>query len=216
MTGIPPQYAAVASRASEAVEKAADSWTQGVRRLTDLFPTVPQVDLVPAVERYFDLVQRAVDINRDITVRWAQAAGTLTGVVREQAESAAGVLRERGEAAGEAVRERAESFDQAAARQAEQAARAEKELAHAAEQAAAEQAEQAAEQAQQAERAEQELAQEARRLEREQARQAHQQARARYQGLSKAELSSLLAQRGLPKSGNVSDLIERLVEADGR
>ena len=116
MTGIPPQYAAVASRASEAVEKAADSWTQGVRRLTDLFPTVPQVDLVPAVERYFDLVQRAVDINRDITVRWAQAAGTLTGVVREQAESAAGVLRERGEAAGEAVRERAESFDQAAAR----------------------------------------------------------------------------------------------------
>ncbi len=187
MTGIPTQYAAVASRASEAVEKAADSWTQGVRRLTDLFPAVPQVDLVPAVERYFDLVQRAVDINRDITVRWAQAAGTLTGVVCEQAESATGVLRERGEAAGEAVRQRAGSFDQAAARQAEQA-----------------------------EQAEQELAQEARRLEREQARQAHQQARARYQGLSKAELSSLLAQRGLPKSGNISELIERLVEADGK
>lgn len=187
MTGMPTQYRAVASRASEAVEKAAESWTQGVRRLTGLLPTVPQVDLVPAVERYFDLVQRAVDINRDITLRWAQAAGTLTGVVREQAESASQVLRERAESAGEVVRERAESFDQAAAEQAEKAEEAERELARA-----------------------------ARRLEREQARHAHQQARERYEGLSKAELSNLLVQRGLPKSGNVNELIERLVEADGR
>jgi hypothetical protein len=187
MTSVPTYYSAVASRASEAADKAADSWTQGMRKLTGLVPALPQVDLVPAVERYFDFVQRAVDMNRDITVRCAQAAGTLTGAVREQAESAGQVVRERAESAGDVVRERAESFEQAAARQAEQAEAAEKELAR-----------------------------EARRLEREQARQAHQQAREPYEGLTKAELSNLLAKRGLPKTGNVNELIERLAEADGR
>ena len=49
---------------------------------------------------------------------------------------------------------------------------------------------------------------------REQGRKAHAMARERYEGLTKAELSELLAKRGLPKSGNVDELIERLVEAD--
>jgi hypothetical protein len=207
MTSMTRQYSAAASRASEAVEKAADSWTEGVRRMTGLFPAMPQVDLVPAVERYFDLVQRAVDMNRNITVRWAQAAGTLTGTVRQQAESTGQAVRERAESAGEAVRERAESFDQAAAEQAQKAEQAEKEMARKAERAAAEQA-------QKAEQAEKERAQEARRLEREHARQAHQRARERYEGLTKAELSDLLAKRGLPKSGNVNELVDRLAEAD--
>ena len=87
--------------------------------------------------------------------------------------------------AGHVVQERAESFEQTAARQADHA-----------------------------EQVGQELAREARRLEREQARQAHQQARERYEGLTKAELSEQLAQRDLPKSGTVNELIERLVEAD--
>ena len=55
---------------------------------------------------------------------------------------------------------------------------------------------------------------EAHRLEREQARQAHQRARERYEGLTKAELSKQLAERDLPESGTVNELIERLVEAD--
>ncbi len=231
MTMMTRQYSAVASQASEAVEKAADSWSEGVRRVSGLFPALPVVDLVPAVERYYDLVQRAVDINRDITVRWAQAAGTLTGAVREQAESAGQVVRERAESAGEIMRERAESFeaaaaeqaakaDQAAAAQAAKVERAAAEQAAKVERAAAEQAAKmeraAAEQAAKAEQAEKEMALEARRVEREQARQAHQQARERYEGLTKAELSDMLAKRGLHKSGNVPELIERLVEADGR
>ena len=60
------------------------------------------------------------------------------------------------------------------------------------------------------------LAREARRIEREQSRRAYEKARARYEGLTKAELSDLLAERGLPKTGNVDDLIERLVVADGK
>ena len=38
MTSMTRQYSAVASHASEAVEKAADSWVQGVRKLADRFP----------------------------------------------------------------------------------------------------------------------------------------------------------------------------------
>ena len=139
------------------------------------------------MERYFELVQRMVDINRRLAVRWAEAAGTLSRVAREKAGSAGDVVRERAEAAGNVVRGQAE--------RAEQAAR---------------------EQASKVEQAEMELARQARQAERAQARQAHERARQRYEGLPKAELSDLLAKRDLPKTGNVDELIERLVEADSR
>ena len=187
MTSMTRQYSAAASHARNAVEKTADVWTEGARTVTDRLFGLPQVDLVPAVERYFDLVQRTVDINRRLAVRWAEAAGTLSGVVREKAGSAGDVVREKAEAAGDIAREQAEN--------AEQAAR---------------------EQAAKAEQAEQELARQARQAERQQARQAHERARQRYEGLPKAELSDLLAKRDLPKTGNIDELIERLVEADSK
>jgi hypothetical protein len=187
MTSIARQYSAAASQARSAAEKTADFWTQGARTLTDLLPGVPQIDLIPAVERYFDFVQRTVDLNRSLAVKWAQAAGTLSGAARERAESAGDVVRERAESVGEVVREQGARVEQAAREQADQA-----------------------------EQAEQELAREARKLEREQARRAHDKARQRYEGLTKAELSDLLARRELPKSGNVDELIERLVEADNK
>ena len=187
MTSMTRQYSAAASHARNAVDKTADVWTEGARTVTGRLFGLPQVDLVPAVERYFDLVQRTVDINRRLAVRWAEAAGTLSGVVREKAESAGDVVREKAEAAGDIAREQAEN--------AERAAR---------------------EQAAKAEQAEQELARQARQAEREHARQAHARARARYEGLTKAELSDLLAKRDLPKTGNIDELIERLVEADSK
>jgi uncharacterized protein HemX len=187
MTSMTRQYSAAASRARNAVDKTADIWTEGARTVTDRLFGLPQVDLVPAVERYFDLVQRTVDINRRLAVRWAEAAGTLSGVVRDKAGSAGDVVRERAEAAGDLAREQAENAERAAREQAEQAEQAEKELAR-----------------------------QARQAERQQARQAHQRARQRYEGLTKAELSDVLARRDLPKTGNVDELIERLVEADSR
>jgi hypothetical protein len=74
----------------------------------------------------------------------------------------------------------------------------------------------AREQAERAEQPKQELAREARKAEREQARHDHDKARERYEGLTKAELSDQLDQRDLPKSGSVDELVERLVEADGK
>jgi hypothetical protein len=171
VTSLTRQYSTAAHQARTAVEKTAGLWTQGARTLTDRLPGLPQIDLVPAVERYFDFVQRTVDLNRDLAVKWAEAASALPGVVREQAESAA-----------EAVRHKAATAEQAAHEHTE--------------------------------RATHELAREARKIEREQGRKAQAMARQRYEGLTKPELSDLLAQRGLPKSGNVDQLIERLVEAD--
>ena len=185
MTSMTRHYSAAASHARHAVEKTADVWTEGARTVTDPLFGLPQVDLVPAVERYFNLVQRTVDINRRLAVRWAEAAGTLSGVVREKAGSAGDVMREKAEAAGDIARERAVKAEQTAREQAAKADQAEKKVELQASQA-----------------------------EREHARQARESARQRYEGLPKAELSDLLAQRDLPKTGNIDELIERLVEAD--
>jgi hypothetical protein len=160
------RYSAAASQSASTVEKIADFWTQGSRRLSDhMLPGLPQVDLVPVVERYFEFVQRTVDINRNLTLSWAEAAGTLSGAVREQAESMGGLVREQAGSARDFVHEQAGKAEQAAREQAEQV-----------------------------KQAEQELAREAR----------------------KAELSDLLDKRNLPKTGNVDELVERLVEADSK
>ena len=177
MTSTTERYRAAASQSASTVEKVADFWTQGSKKLTDYMPAgLPQVDLVPFVERYFEFVQRTVDISRDLTIKWAESAGMLSGVVREQAESVGGLVREQAESA--------------------------RDFAH--------------EQAGKAEQAEKEMVRDARKAEREQARRAHDIARERYEGLTKAELSDLLDKRDLPKTGNVDELIERLVEADSK
>ena len=166
MTSTTERYRAAASQSVGTVEKIADFWTQGSQKLTDYMPAVvPQVNLVPVVERYFEFVQRTVDISREFTIKWAEAAGMLSGAVREQAESVGGMVREQADSARDLAHEQAGKAEKAA---------------------------------------------------REQARHAHDQARERYEGLTKNELSDLLAKRDLPKTGNVDELVERLVEADGK
>jgi hypothetical protein len=78
---------------------------------------LPQVDLIATVERYFDFLQRAVEMNRSITVQWAVAVSMLSGVARERAESA-GVVRARSESVGEVMREHTQSFERAVGEQA--------------------------------------------------------------------------------------------------
>ena len=188
MTSTTERYRAAASQSASTVEKVADFWTQGSKKLTDYVPAaLPQVDLVPVVERYFEFVQRMVDINRDLTIKWAESAGMLSGAVREQAESVGGLVREQAGSARDFVHEQAGKAERAAREQADLAEQAEKELVR-----------------------------EARKAEREQAKHAHDKARERYEGLTKAELSDHLDKRDLPKTGNVDELIERLVEADSK
>src|SRR5580704_13532302 len=188
MTSTTQRYRAVASQSAGAVEKIADVWTQGSQKLTDrMLPGLPQIDLVPVVERYFEFVQRTVDISRDLTIKWAESVGMLSGAVREQAESVGSLVREQAESARGFAHEQVGKAEKAAREQADQADQAEKELAR-----------------------------EARKAEREQARHEHDKARERYEGLTKAELSDQLGQRDLPKTGNVDELVERLVGADSK
>jgi hypothetical protein len=189
MTSMTRHYTGAASQARNAADKTADLWTQGAGRITGLMPRLPQIDLIPAVERYFDLVQRMVDINRSLTVKWLQAAGTLTGVARDQAESAADVVREMPASVGHAV----QAHDQARERY-EGLTKAEL-------------SDQLAERDLPKTGTVDELTQ--RLIEDDQARE-------RYEGLTKAELSDQLAERDLPKTGTVDELTERLIEADSK
>lgn len=70
--------------------------------------------------------------------------------------------------------------------------------------------------AKQAAKAATEQARLARQAERAAAKEAKAKAREPYEGLPKAELSEQLAARGLPKTGTIEQLIERLVSADSK
>ena len=94
-----------ATRARSAVEKVTAFWALGARKLIDqtyMFPQLPQAGLIPAVERYLEFVQRMAELNRDLTVKWVQAASALSGVAGEQvpAGPAGDVVRERAATAG--------------------------------------------------------------------------------------------------------------------
>ena len=51
------------------MDKTADFWTQGAQTLTIGF-RLPQINLIPAVERDFDFMQGTVGINRRLTIKW--------------------------------------------------------------------------------------------------------------------------------------------------
>ena len=188
MTSTTEPYTAAASQWRSATEKSTEVWRKGAKAVTDqtdLVSALPTVDLTQGVERYFELVQRTVDANREFATRWVELLSSLTGTVREQAEKVSSLVGEQADKVGDLVAEQAARGEQAANEQAEQA-----------------------------EEAEQEQAKLARQAERAAAKQAKEQAREPYEGLTKAELADRLAERELPKTGTVEDLIERLVSAD--
>jgi len=195
------QYSNSASRAGDAAEKGLNWWARGVRQVTDRArtgPKLPQVDLVPPVERYFDFVQRTVETNRRRTVRWAESANALSDAVRHRAESAGTVVQRGAESIDVLVRGKAGTVEQTAREESARAAKV------------------ARQQAEEAQRSDQDRAREARLIERNRSRQVHQRARERYQDMTKSELSDLLEKRDLPKTGNRDELIDRLAEADAR
>src|SRR6185437_5544525 len=117
------RYSAAASQSASTVERIADFWTKGSQRLSDhMLPGLPQVDLVPVVERYFEFVQRTVDISRNLTLSWAEAAGTLSGSARE-------FVHEQADKAEQAAREKAEQVKQAEQELAREARKADREQA---------------------------------------------------------------------------------------
>ena len=224
-------YTTAATQARRATEKSVDVFKNGAKAFTDRLDVtkLPKVDLTESVTRYFDYLQMAVDFNRDMATHWAQLATTLSGSYREQAHQVTGIVKDQADKVADLTVKQAEKAEKAAKELAERTEKAAEELAENTEKAAEELAENSekaakeladrAEQAQRkqalkAEGAKKAEAREAQRVQREEAKKAQQQAREAYEGLTKAELSDQLAGRGLPKTGNVDDLIERLVSAD--
>jgi hypothetical protein len=182
-------FTALNGQAGPATEKTAEVVKQGVHQYTeragDLVAQLPKVDLTEGVARYFQFVQQAVDLQRDLATTWAELLTSMSGSLREQAGSFSHLLTEETDKAAELTTQQAENLEQTAREQADKVEQAEKELTR-----------------------------EAKRTQREQAKNAAEQTRARYEGLTKAELAAQLAERGLPKTGNVDELVERLTTAD--
>ena len=167
-----------------------ETFKQGVERFTEqanVVARMPEIDLTVPVARYFEYVQQSVDFNRDLATRWAGIVTSLYGTVREQADKLTDIVQNQASAVADRTVRQAQQAEDVAKKQADAAEEANKE---------------AERQAKAAERAE--------------ARRARKEAREQYEGLTKAELSDLLAERELPKSGTVDELRERLVSADSQ
>ena len=81
---------AAADQARTATERSVEVWKRGAKTITDqadLVAKMPTIDLTEPVTRYFEYVQRTVDLTRDLAVTWAELVTSLSGVVREQAEA---------------------------------------------------------------------------------------------------------------------------------
>ena len=181
-------YTAVAGKSREATEKTVETFKQGVEKFTDqanMFAKLPAVDLTQPVARYFEYVQKSVDFNRDLLTKWAELLTSLSGTVREQAEKVTDIVKDQTNTVSELAVKQAEKAEDIANEQANLAEEAKKEQEKAAKAAG-----------------------------RAAVKQAKEQAREPYEGLTKAELADILAERELPKSGTVEELIERLVSAD--
>ncbi len=204
-------YTAAATQTRQATEKSVEVFKSGAKTLTDQLNQfrMPTVDLTEPVARYFEYVQKAVDLNRDLATKWAELVTTMSGSFREQAEKVTGIVQEQTNTVADLTVKQADKAEQIAKEQAEQVEKVANEQAEQVEQAKREQV--AA-----AEEAEKAKARDAKRIEREEAKKAHEKAREAYLGLTKAELSDQLSGRGLPKTGNIDDLIERLVSADSK
>lgn len=181
-------YPAAAGQARQATEKSVEAWKQGARAIADQANTatmLPTIDLIQPVESYFECLQMSIDLNRGLATRWAEFVTSMSGAVRGQAEKVSSMVVDQSEAVGSLATDQAKMVEKVAQEQAGAAEQAEKEQARLARQA-----------------------------ERVQAKAAHAKARERYEDLTKAELADQLGERGLPKSGTVDELIERLVSAD--
>ncbi|WP_420124741.1 hypothetical protein [Nakamurella sp.] len=80
---------------AEATDKTVDTFKQGARAMTDrldFLATMPSLDFVEPVERYFDYLQKAVDLNREMLIRWAELASQMSGTLRDEALKAGHAL----------------------------------------------------------------------------------------------------------------------------
>jgi len=198
---------AAADQTNGAVQRSAQLWQQGTRSLAEQAEQLwqfPQSDsITDATRKYFEYLQDGIEVNKNVALKWIGALTSITDAVRDQLGTVTDFQQGHAQAISTWISSETETFENAARQQAEQVDKAQRQQVERAQQAQ----EELQEQARQADR-------EKAKQEREQGRRARQQARERYEGLTKVELADKLAERGLPKTGNVDELVDRLVSAD--
>ena len=103
---------------ADATDKTVDTWKQGAKTMTErmeFLVTTPSLDFIEPVERYFDFLQRAVDLNRELLTRWAELATQMSGTLRDEALKAGHTMEEQVEdaadKAGELARKGKDTVD---------------------------------------------------------------------------------------------------------
>jgi len=89
---------------TDATDKTVDTWKQGAKAMTErmeFLVTTPSLDFVQPVERYFNYLQRAVDLNRELLTRWAELASQTSGTLRDGALKAGHAMEEQVEDAAD-------------------------------------------------------------------------------------------------------------------
>ncbi|HOZ56547.1 MAG TPA: DNA-binding protein [Nakamurella multipartita] len=89
---------------AEATDKTVETWKSSAKAMSERMEslvTMPSLDFVEPVERYFDYLQRAVDLNRELLTRWAELASQMSGTLRDEAIKAGHALEERVEDAAD-------------------------------------------------------------------------------------------------------------------
>lgn len=83
---------------ADATDKTVDTWKQGARALSErmeLLVTMPSLDFVEPVQRYFDYLLKAVELNRELATRWAELVTQLSGTFRDELLNASHTVEEQ-------------------------------------------------------------------------------------------------------------------------
>jgi len=142
------------------------------------------------VQRYVTYVQQAAQVNVELAAMWTQLVTTFSGAPALRAANVGAASVDTVRSVSDVAQETAETAIEAVGTSGPESAR------------------------KQADGADESELQQALEADRAEAKHALEVARESYRSLTKAELSALLAERGLPRTGTVAVLIDRLVAAD--
>ncbi len=122
-------YTVVASQTREATEKSVEVFKNSAKTFTDQLDQfkIPTVDLTEPIARYFEYVQQAVDLNRDLATKWAELLTTLSGSFREQAEKLTGIVQDQTNTVADLTVKQAEKAETVAKDQADKVEQAKRE-----------------------------------------------------------------------------------------
>ncbi len=89
------QYTSAADQAQNASAQLFDMFQQSTKTFADqidVLATLPSIDSAP-VKNYYELLQQAIDANRQFTFQWIDGVNSVAGFVREQAGTVKSLLR---------------------------------------------------------------------------------------------------------------------------